>query len=140
MGTYTVKHVQELLKKIEEAKLQGREILRSYLTCEISEIYNGIGPDRFPDWLREIITKTAGIFEPAALIHDVRYQIGGTKKDFTRANTEFKKNCYKLVKKEYGWWNPKRYALLNKARRWANYCEFFGLDGYSLKESEKKSD
>ena len=137
MGVYKIKHIQMLMKKVSSNELEGREILDKYSVCQIAEIYNGIGPDRFPDWLRELITDTAGIFEPAALIHDVRYQIGGTKKDFTSANEEFQRNCYKLVKNEYGWYNPIRYALLNKARRWANYCEFFGLDGYNLKESEK---
>lgn len=137
MGTYTVKHIQKLLRKIESAQLEGREILERYLASEIDEIYNGIGPDRFPDWLREIVTETAEIFEPAALIHDVRFDEGGTKADFMAANNEFYRNCCKLVKQEYSWWRPARYVLLNKARRWRNYCEIFGLDGYNLKEPKK---
>ena len=137
MGTYTVKRIFELIGEIKAAKLEGRGFLEQYSASKIAEIYNGIGPDQFPDWLRKIVTETSGIFEPAAVIHDVRYHVGGTKKDFTKANEEFRRNCYRLVKREYGWWNPVRYALLNKARRWANYCEMFGLDGYNLKEPKK---
>lgn len=137
MGTYTVKRIYELIGEIKAAELEGREILEQYSASKIAEIYNGIGPDRFPDWLRKLITDTAEIFEPAAVIHDTRYEIGGTKTDFTAANNEFYRNCCKLVKQEYSWWRPARYVLLNKARRWRNYCEMFGLDGYNLKEPKK---
>ncbi len=137
MGTYTEKRIRELLIKITDTDLEGRGVLQQFSAAEIAEIYNGIGPDRFPTWLRELITDTAGIFEPAAVIHDVRYLIGGMKADFTAANNEFYRNCCILVKQKYGWWRPMRYALLNKARRWANYCEFFGLEGYNLKEKKK---
>ena len=61
----------ELVRKAYDLKLENVHILDKYSITEIGKIYNGIGPDRFPDWLREIVTKSAGLFEPAALIHDV---------------------------------------------------------------------
>lgn len=122
--------IEELIRKIKTMELEGAEILDRFTAEAIGKIYNGIGPDRFPDWLRELVTESAGIFEPAAVIHDVEYDIGGDWLDFTQANERFKRNCYKLVKDKYGWYNPLRYAWLNKARRWANYCQLFGWEGY----------
>ena len=121
--------IEELIRKIKTMELEGAEILDRFTAEAIGKIYNGIGPDRFPDWLRELVTESAGIFEPAAVIHDVEYDIGGTWQDFTDANERFRRNCYRLVKAEYPWWSPLRYAWLNRARRWANYCQLFGWDG-----------
>lgn len=122
--------IEELIRKIKTMELEGAEILNRFSLAQIQKIYNGIGPDRFPDWLRKIVTESAGIFEPAAVIHDVEYDIGGTWQDFTEANERFRRNCYRLVKAEYPWWSPLRYAWLNKARRWANYCQLFGWEGF----------
>ena len=122
--------IEELIRKIKTMELEGAEILDRFTAEAIGKIYNGIGPDRFPDWLRELVTESAGIFEPAAVIHDVEYDIGGTWQDFTDANERFRRNCYRLVKAEYPWWSPLRYAWLNRARRWANYCQLFGWEGF----------
>lgn len=121
----------ELVRKAYDLKLENVHILDKYSITEIGKIYNGIGPDRFPDWLREIVTASADLFEPAALIHDVEYHEGGTREQFTAANDRFKQNCYTLVKDRYGWYDPRRYLWLNKARRWGNYCQLFGWEGWT---------
>ena len=61
--------LEQLREKCEEYELSGREVLDCFTLEELAEIYNGIGPDRFPDWLRKIITEANGLFEPAALKH-----------------------------------------------------------------------
>lgn len=122
--------ILELVQKAQRMNLEGVGILNRFSLDQIKRIYNGIGPDSFPDWLREVVTESAGILEPAAVIHDVEYDIGGTWQDFTEANERFRRNCYRLVKAEYPWWSPLRYAWLNKARRWANYCQLFGWEGF----------
>ena len=129
----------ELVRKAYDLKLENVHILDKYSITEIGKIYNGIGPDRFPDWLREIVTASAGLFEPAALIHDVEYHVGGTREQFTAANDRFKQNCYTLVKDRYGWYDPRRYLWLNKARRWGNYCQFFGWDGWTKAEKNESN-
>ena len=73
----------ELVRKAYALDLENVHILDEYTIAEIGKIYNGIGPDRFPDWLREIVTASAGLFEPAALIHDVEYHEGGTRSSST---------------------------------------------------------
>lgn len=123
--------LKELIFKARNLQLEHVEILDKYSITQVSKIYNGIGPDRFPDWLREIVTASADLFEPAALIHDVEYHEGGTREQFTAANDRFKQNCYTLVKDRYGWYDPRRYLWLNKARRWGNYCQLFGWEGWT---------
>lgn len=123
--------LHDLIQKARDLKLENVEILDRYSEEEISRIYNGIGPDRFPDWLRKIVTESAELFEAAALIHDVEYDEGGTREQFTAANDRFRRNCYTLVKDRYGWYDPRRYLWMNKARRWSNYCELFGWSGWT---------
>ena len=126
--------VKELIQKARKLHLENVEILDRYSVEEISVIYNGIGPDRFPDWLRKIVTESAELFEAAALIHDVEYDEGGTREQFTAANDRFRRNCYTLVKDQYGWYDIRRYLWMNKARRWSNYCELFGWSGWTKPE------
>ena len=125
------KKIIDLMSVVNRKNLFGKEILESFTVSEIVQIYNGIGPDRFPDWLRQIITKANGLFEPAALIHDLRYHVGGDYEDFTEANNEFRENCYILVKDKYSWYDPRRYLWLFRARRYAEYCQAFGWTGYN---------
>ena len=74
---------RELIQKAYSLDLEGVHILDKYSVEEIGKIYNGIGPDRFPDWLRKIVTESAELFEAAALIHDVEYDEGGTREQFS---------------------------------------------------------
>lgn len=126
--------VKELIQKARKLRLENVGILDRYSVEEIAGIYNGIGPDRFPDWLRKIVTESAELFEAAALIHDVEYDEGGTREQFTAANDRFRRNCYTLVKDRYGWYDIRRYLWMNKARRWSNYCELFGWSGWTKPE------
>lgn len=128
--------INQIITIARQNNLAGIDILREFQYMELARIYNGIGPDRFPDWLRKVTTEANGLFEPAALIHDVRYHIGGNFKDFTAANNEFRENCYTLVKAAYGWYDPRRYKWLFRARRYAEYCQVFGWSGYTKKGAE----
>ena len=128
------------LKIIEDLNLKGKEIVKDFEIAEIEAIYNGIGPDRFPEWLRIIVTDVNNLFQPAALIHDLRYHIGGTKADFTAANDEFRENCYTLVNAAYSWYDPRRYKWLFRAWRYAGYCQEFGWEGYHKSYPSDKSE
>ncbi|MBQ9338388.1 MAG: hypothetical protein IJS14_13950 [Lentisphaeria bacterium] len=125
--------IKKLIEKAIEGELEGTWFFQWYSPEELSVIYNGIGPDRFPEWLRALLTSCAKLFEPAALIHDLEYFLGGTQADFTAANTRFHDNCKRLILREYPWWSPMRYILLSKARRWAGYCQQFGDKNYNFK-------
>ena len=50
--------ISQILTKVKQNNLIGKEILDGFTREELKAIYNGIGPDRFPDWLRAIVTDT----------------------------------------------------------------------------------
>ena len=133
------KKIIHLMTLITKHGLAGKELLESFTVSEIVRIYNGVGPDRFPDWLRKIITEANGLFEPAALIHDVRYHVGGNFNNFTEANVEFRENCYTLVNAAYSWYDPRRYKWLFRAWRYAGYCQEFGWEGYNKTEEGEQN-
>ena len=44
-----LKEIKELKALAEELQLENREIIRKYKITELAGIYNGIGPDSFPE-------------------------------------------------------------------------------------------
>lgn len=125
--------IKKLMERAIDAELEGTWFFQWYSAEELAVIYNGIGPDRFPDWLRKLLTTSAKLFEPAALIHDLEYFLGGGPADFTAANQRFRTNCFRLICRQYPWWSPMRYLRMDQARRWAAYCQQFGARGYNFK-------
>lgn len=122
------------LRIISQLGLKGGEIVKQFTIAEIESIYNGIGPDRFPEVIRVILTGANNLLQPAALIHDLRFHRGGTRADFAAANREFRDNCYTLVKFAYEWYDPRRYKWLFRAWRYYHYCEDFGWEGFHKTE------
>ena len=128
---YTLEEIAALRQKCNDLKLAGAERLRSYTDEELQVICNGIGPEFLPFWIRAAVNLLHPTLEPAALIHDVEFEESdGTESSFTAANERFKENGCLLAKAEYNWYNPLRYAVMNQARRLANYCQLFGKDGF----------
>ncbi|MBQ9501778.1 MAG: hypothetical protein IJU70_06455 [Lentisphaeria bacterium] len=124
----------QLIAAARQHNLAGLAVLWNFSMEELQRIYNGLGPDRFPQWLRDLVTEASGLFEPAALIHDVRFHVGGTRGDFSAANVEFHENCKTLVKAAYAWYDPRRYKWLFRAWRYYRYCQDFGWDGFHKTE------
>ena len=123
--------LKELILTARRLKLEHVEILDKYSITEISRIYNGIGPDRFPDVIRELLDKLHPTLLPVALIHDIEYHEGGTKEEFTASNSRFYTNGKTAAFDAYGWYDPRRYLVWNKARQFANICELFGYIGWT---------
>ena len=124
----------ELVREAYSLKLEHVEILDKYSITEISRIYNGIGPDRFPAELRELLNKLHPTLLPVALIHDVEYHEGGTKEQFSASNRRFYTHGKISAFDAYGWYDPRRYLVWYKARQFANICELFGYVGWTKKE------
>ena len=103
-------HVNELALKVEELELCGRLFMRGFSFAEIAREYNGIGPEFFDPVLRAKVTKFLSIFEPAAIVHDMRnFMSDGQRDAFNYANWEFLENCRKCADDAYPWWSWKRY-------------------------------
>ena len=122
-----LKEIKKLRTKAESLKLENAEILRKYNMQQLCAIYNGIGPDAFPDWLRDAISALHPSLAVVALIHDVEWHESDLSKEtFAESNARFKRNGYTAAKAEYAWYDPRRYIVMNQARRFGNICQTLG--------------
>lgn len=105
-----------VLRQAQTSELNGMDFITRFNILELADGYNGIGPEFLPSEVRAKITERLALFEPAALIHDMRNEYSdGTRESFHRANEEFRANCRKLAALEYGWYNPRRYLAYRVA-------------------------
>lgn len=126
-----LKEIKQLRELAEKYGLEDREILEKYPMNRLAAIYNGIGPDAFPEWLRNCISALHPTLAPVAFIHDVEWwESDGTDETFAKTNERFKENGYRAAREEYGWYNPHRWIVMNQARRFGNYCQMFGRSGW----------
>ena len=102
--------IAKLLNVAHEAKLDGLDFLARFSYATLVHEYNGIGPEWAGDKIRDWSTARFFIFEPAALIHDLRnYESDGSEDGFIFANREFLDNCLKLANHAYPWYSWRRY-------------------------------
>ena len=91
-----VKRVTELCEKYE---LEGRDVIKGYTNTQLGSMYNGIGPEKFPGWLRAVLDALHPSLAPVAFIHDIEWSLSdGTKASFTESNRRFKRNGYKVTR------------------------------------------
>lgn len=121
------------LKKIAaDCALRGYSFLLNFTDEQLSEQYNGIGPEWFPAVLREIVDTVTSEFQAAALIHDVRWSNSdGSRSFFDESNEELGENCATLAKYFCSWYNPRRYILLRRAKTFKRLCSLFGWSAYT---------
>ena len=119
-----VKRVTELCEKYE---LEGREVIKGYTNTQLGSMYNGIGPEKFPGWLRAVLDALHPSLAPVAFIHDIEWSLSdGTKASFTESNRRFKRNGCKVAKAMYGVFNPRRYKVMWDAAKFARVCQRLG--------------
>ena len=104
----------------------------SLLYLALAQIYNGIGPDAFPEWLRKGVSALHPSLAAVAFIHDIEWhESDGSKEKFTASNDRFKRNGYRVAKAQFGWYNPRRWIVMNQARRFGNVCQLFGWSAWT---------
>ena len=102
--------IDSLVKTAVLAELDGVEFIQEFDDSTLCREYNGIGPEWAGETVRAKVTQYLTLFEPAALVHDMRnYMSDGSLKSFYYANMEFHENCLKLADHAYPWWNWRRY-------------------------------
>ena len=127
----SLQEIKSLCALAEECGLENREILGKYKNTELASIFNGIGPDAFPDWLRNTITALHPSLAVVAFIHDVEWhESDQSEEKFTESNERFKTNGYAVAKHKFGWYDPRRYIVMNQARRFGNICQTFGWSAW----------
>ena len=123
----SLKEVKRVTELCEKYALEGREVIRGYTNAQLASMYNGIGPEKFPGWLRAVLDALHPSLAPVAFIHDIEWSLSdGTKVSFTESNRRFKRNGCKVAKAMYGWWNPRRYKVMWDAAKFARLCQRFG--------------
>ena len=50
---------------------------------------------------------------------------------FSKTSGIAKANGYKVAEAEFGWYNPRRYIVMNQARRFGNICQLFGWKAWT---------
>ena len=127
----TVDEVKRLKELCEEYGLEGRGILTKYTDEELSAIFNGIGPDAFPQWLRSALDALHPSLAPVAFIHDVEWhESDGTEASFAESNARFRRNGFKVASAAFGWWRPRRYKVMWDAVKFARICQRFGWSAW----------
>lgn len=110
-----MEEITELRQRCEKYELAGREILAEYSDAELAEMYNGAGPDAWPDDLRGLLTRAMLLFKPAVLIHDVQYTFSdGTEAGFAQTVSDWRTNCHKIFAADWPLWTMR---MLSKAYR-----------------------
>lgn len=119
----------EIVDKAVVLDLSGVELFAQLGANVIRKEYNGIGPEFLPDELRAKLTTWLSIFEPAALIHDLRFfQSDGMRWAFNYANREFLDNCRRCANDAYPWYSWRRYRARAIARLMYDFVS--GLAGW----------
>lgn len=122
-----LKEIKQLKEMALRLRLENHEIVAEYNMRELCSIYNGIGPDSFPDWLRGCISALHPSLAVVAFIHDIEWhESDGSEEKFNQSNARFRRNGLIVAKDRFGWWNPMRYVVMNQARRFASLCQLFG--------------
>lgn len=123
----TLDEIRRLRDLCEAHGLEGREILSNHTDGELAALYNGIGPEAFPEWLRSVLDYLHPSLAPVAFIHDVEWgDSDGTEASFAASNARFKRNGYRVARALYPWWRLRRWIVMNDARRFGNLCQSFG--------------
>ncbi|MBR0196919.1 MAG: hypothetical protein IJQ34_02185 [Kiritimatiellae bacterium] len=111
-------HIKDLLDKVVDLDLEGCGFVLTFPDEVLAREYNGIGPEFLNPNIRAKVTSWFHIFEPAALIHDMRnYLSDGERLNFEKANKEFLDNCLKIADSTYPLWRLSRRKLARLVAR-----------------------
>lgn len=127
---------QEILSMKETADKLGllhAQILSEYPLEVLVREFNGVGPDRWPAELRDVLTWLLKDVLEAVFIHDMDYYKGGTKEEYHESNLVLGKNVRKLARKRYGWWRPRRWFLTRLSHKITEWTDKYGWEGWNKK-------
>ena len=121
----------ELRDSAKKYELKHLDVLYAYPDEVLIEQYNGVGPDRWPEVFRDILSWLLEDVLEAVEIHDMDYYRGGTKDDFHEANSVLGQNVRRLARKKYGWWRPRRYLLRKVSYKLTEWTDKYGWEGWN---------
>lgn len=122
-------NISALRLRCIEMDLEGADILGKYTDDQLAMLYNGIGPESFPDWLVDVLDSANPSLAAPCFIHDVEWaESDGKYESFTASNDRLRRNGKKVAKSLYAWYNPRRYIVIWDARVLSKACQKFGWD------------
>ena len=134
----TTEEATDLRRLCEAYGLENSAILAKYTDGELAKIYNGIGPESFPSWLRAALDAVHPSLAPVAFIHDVEWsESDGTSVGFEQSNARFRRNGIKVATEAFSWWRPRRYKVMWDAVKFARICQRFGWSAWRAPYEER---
>ena len=126
-----IDEIRRLRKACEDMELENRELLAKYTDEQLSDMFNGIGPQGFPGWLRKALDALHPSLKPVAMIHDVEWsESDGRRETFDESNERFRRNGITVARESFGWWRPRRYKVMWDAVKFARICQAFGFGAF----------
>lgn len=99
---YTESEIRAVVEQNRKYKLKGWETVQKYTVEGLKKIYNGAGPEAWPDWIRVVLTKAMGKFKGVILVHDVQFsESNGTREMFDYVTQCWIDNCRTIFDAEY---------------------------------------
>lgn len=130
---YKVELIEQIRLIAGECALENSQLPGGYSLPELALIFNGIGSDKMPAILRNLIGKFNRPLLPAVLIHDLEFYEGGDKEKFHDSNRRFQRNGIKLAQFHYSKYDFRRYFMTLKVVFFARLCQLFGRSAWNLK-------
>lgn len=121
----------ELRESATKYKLEHLDVLYAYPDEVLVEQYNGVGPDRWPPEVRDIVSWLLEDVLEAVEIHDMDYHRGGDEAAFHEANEVLGRNVRDLARKKYGWWRPRRWFLNKLSYKLSEWTDKYGWEGWN---------
>lgn len=124
--------IMDLVKSAKELGLDGADVFDKYDEETLREQYNGVGPDRFPAYIRYILSALLRDDLEAVAVHDMKYYEGGTIDDFHAVNQALKDNTRLIAKKKFKWYQIRRWKLYLVANVLKEATDTYGLPGWNM--------
>ena len=126
-----IDEIRRLRRACEDMELENSEMLDKYTDEQLSDMFNGIGPQGFPGWLRKALDALHPSLKPVAMIHDVEWsESDGRRETFDESNERFRRNGIAVACASFGWWRPRRYKVIWDAVKFARICQTFGFGAF----------
>lgn len=104
---YSPDEIRQRMATIHKADLEGTWSFWQAPMEAIRQASNGIGPDRWPEEIRKIVTGFLDTFAEASIVHDWEFsseENDGTLERWHEANARFEVNCRKLIRHKISKW------------------------------------
>lgn len=124
-----------LVASAKKMNLDGCNVFNEFTDKELEEQYNGVGPDRFPAYIRDVLSYLLWDCLEGVAIHDLDYCKGGTIGEFHEANARLKRNTRKIARIKFKWYEFRRWKLYIVAPILQRATEKYGLEGWNLVEA-----